>query len=151
MANGAVVEAETLLSYTKVTAPFAGVITRKHADVGDLATPGKPLLDMEDSRALRLEADVPEAIVGKLALGDKLPVRVSALEKELEGVISEIAPAADSGSRTFLVKLDLPNPARFARGTIWPRRDAGGRNGGVARAGFRHGSPRADGDGFRRQ
>ncbi|TSA41404.1 MAG: efflux RND transporter periplasmic adaptor subunit, partial [Verrucomicrobiales bacterium] len=67
-------EAETMLSYTKVTAPFAGVITRKHADVGDLATPGKPLLDMEDSTALRLEADVPEAVVGKLTLGDKLPV-----------------------------------------------------------------------------
>jgi RND family efflux transporter MFP subunit len=101
-------EAETLLGYTKVTAPFDGVITRKHADVGDLATPGKPLLDMEDSRTLRFEADVPEAVVGKLTLGDKLPVRISALEKELEGAVSEIAPAADPGSRTFLVKLDLP-------------------------------------------
>ena len=101
-------EAETLLSYTKVTAPFDGVITRKHADVGDLATPGKPLLDMEDSTALRLEADVPEAVVGRLTLGDQLPVRIAALEKELTGVISEIAPAADPNSRTFLVKLDLP-------------------------------------------
>lgn len=108
VAIAAVTETETMLGYTKVIAPFAGVITRKHADVGDLATPGKPLLDMEDSTALRLEADVPEAVVGRLTLGDKLPVRISALEKELEGVVSEIAPAADSGSRTFLVKLDLP-------------------------------------------
>ncbi|TAK96769.1 MAG: efflux RND transporter periplasmic adaptor subunit [Verrucomicrobia bacterium] len=108
VAVAAVTEAETMLSYTKVAAPFAGVITRKHADVGDLATPGKPLLDMEDSTALRLEADVPEAVVGKLKLGDKLPVRISALETNLEGAISEIAPAADSASRTFLVKLDLP-------------------------------------------
>ena len=108
VAIATVAEAETMLSYTKVTAPFAGVITRKHADVGDLASPGKALLEMEDSRTLRLEADVPEAVVGKLALGDKLPVRISALETELEGVISEIAPAADPGSRTFLVKLDLP-------------------------------------------
>ena len=108
MADAAVTEAETLLGYTKVTAPFDGVITRKHADVGDLAAPGKPLLDMEDSRTLRLEADVPEAVVGKLTLGDKLPVRIAALETELEGVVSEIAPAADPGSRTFLVKLDLP-------------------------------------------
>ena len=109
-------EAETLLSYTKVTAPFDGVITRKHADVGDLATPGKPLLDMEDSTALRLEADVPEAVVGKLSLGDKLPVRIAALEKELEGVVSEIAPTADSGSRTFLVKLDLPGTTGLRAG-----------------------------------
>jgi RND family efflux transporter MFP subunit len=104
-----VAEAETMLDYTKVTAPFAGVITRKHADVGDLATPGKPLLEMEDSTALRLEADVPEAVIGKLKLGDRLPVRISALENEREGVISEIAPAADPNSRTFLVKLDLPS------------------------------------------
>ncbi len=109
-------EAETMLSYTKVTAPFAGVITRKHADVGDLASPGKPLLDMEDSTALRLEADVPEAVVGRLTLGDKLPVRIAALEKELEGVISEIAPAADSGSRTFLVKLELPGTTGLRAG-----------------------------------
>ena len=108
VAIATVTEAETMLGYTKVAAPFAGVITRKHADVGDLATPGKPILEMEDSTALRLEADVPEAVVGKLKLSDRLPVRISALEKELEGVVSEIAPAADPNSRTFLVKLDLP-------------------------------------------
>lgn len=109
IANAAVAEAEVMMSYTKVAAPFGGVIARKHADVGDLASPGKPLLDMEDSRALRLEADVPEAVVGRLSLGDKLPVRITALESELAGVISEIAPAGDSSSRTFLVKLDLPS------------------------------------------
>jgi len=116
VASAAVNETETMLGYTKIIAPFAGVITRKHADVGDLASPGKPLLDMEDSRALRLEADVPEAVVGKLALGDNLPVRVAALEKELTGVVSEIAPTADPGSRTFLVKLDLPDAAGLRAG-----------------------------------
>ena len=116
VAVAAVTEAETMLGYTKVTAPFAGVITRKLADVGDLATPGKPLLEMEDSTALRLEADVPEAVVGKLKLNDRLPVRISALEKELEGVVSEIAPAADPNSRTFLVKLDLPGTAGLRAG-----------------------------------
>lgn len=108
VAQAAVVEAETLLGYTKVIAPFDGVITRKHADVGDLAVPGKPLLEMEDSRTLRLEADVPEAVVGKVALGDKLAVNIAAIRSELEGTVSEIAPTADPGSRTFLVKLDLP-------------------------------------------
>ena len=116
VADAAVKEAETLLSYTKVTAPFDGTVTRKHADVGDLAAPGKPLLEMEDSTALRLEADVPEAVVGKLSLGDKLPVHISALETEIEGVITEISPAADPGSRTFLVKLDLPAQASLRAG-----------------------------------
>ncbi len=116
VADAAVKEAETLLSYTKVTAPFDGTVTRKHADVGDLAAPGKPLLEMEDSTALRLEADVPEAFVGNLSLGDKLPVHISALETEIEGVITEISPAADPGSRTFLVKLDLPAQASLRAG-----------------------------------
>jgi RND family efflux transporter MFP subunit len=106
--DAAATEAETMLGYTKVTAPFGGVITRKYADVGDLASPGKPLLEMEDARDLRLEADVPEAVIGHLALGDKLEVRVSGVTNELDGVISEIAPSADPNSRTFLVKLDLP-------------------------------------------
>jgi RND family efflux transporter MFP subunit len=108
VALAATTEAETMLGYTKVLAPFDGIITRKSADVGDLATPGKTLLDMEDARALQLETDVPEAVIGKIALGDKLPVHISALEGEFEGAVSEIAPAADPNSRTYLVKLDLP-------------------------------------------
>jgi RND family efflux transporter MFP subunit len=108
VADAAVNEAETLLGYTKVEAPFDGTITRKLADVGDLAAPGKPLLEMEDSRTLRLEADVPEAVVGTLTLGDRLPVRIAAMPADLEGVVSEIAPTSDPGSRTFVVKLDLP-------------------------------------------
>jgi RND family efflux transporter MFP subunit len=114
--DAAAIEAQTMLGYTKVTAPFTGTVTRKYADVGDLAAPGKPLLEMEDSRELRLEADVPEAVVGRLALGDKLPVRVSSLSNELAGVVSEISPAADPGSRTFLVKCDLPPTAGLRAG-----------------------------------
>jgi len=109
VAAAAAAEAEALLGYTRVVAPFDGVITRKYADVGDLASPGKPLLEMEDARHLRLEADVPEAIIGRLSLGDRLGVRVSGVTNELEGTIGEIAPSADPNSRTFLVKLDLPS------------------------------------------
>lgn len=116
VASAAATEAETMLAYATITAPFDGVITRKHADVGDLATPGKPLLEMEDSRDLRLEADVPEAVVGNLKLGDKLPVRISAVTNEIIGTISEISPAADPNSRTFLVKLDLPATAGLRAG-----------------------------------
>ncbi|MGD0743599.1 MAG: efflux RND transporter periplasmic adaptor subunit [Verrucomicrobiota bacterium] len=123
VADAAATEAKTLLGYTKVAAPFAGVITRKYADVGDLAAPGKPLLEMEDARDLRLETDVPEAVIGRLTLGDKLRVRVSGATNELAGVVSEIAPSADPNSRTFLVKLDLPptsglRAGQFGRVTV---------------------------------
>lgn len=108
VAAGAVKETETMLGYTKVVAPFNGVITRKLADVGDLAAPGKPIAEMEDPSALRFEADVPEALIGNVRLGAKLPVRASAMPEAIEGTVVEIAPVADASSRTFLVKLDLP-------------------------------------------
>jgi membrane fusion protein, multidrug efflux system len=116
VATANVAEAETMLGYTKVTAPFGGTITRKHADVGDLAAPGKPLLDMEDSEILRFEADVPEALIGHIRLGETLRVRVSSGTNDLPAVVSEIAPASDTASRTFLVKLDLPAGAGIRAG-----------------------------------
>jgi RND family efflux transporter MFP subunit len=103
--TGAVSEAETMMSYAKVTAPFDGVVTRKLADVGDLAMPGKPLLEIEAPTSLRFEADLPEAILDRVKLGEKMPVR---LAKVIEGTVSEISPVADPVSRTFNVKLDLP-------------------------------------------
>src|SRR6266446_1453614 len=78
VAAGAVKETETLLGYTKVVAPFDGIVTRKLADLGDLVAPGKPIVEMEDPRALRFEADVPEALIGSVKPGAKLPVHVSA-------------------------------------------------------------------------
>ncbi len=116
VAAAAVSEAETQLGYTKILAPFDGVITHKRADVGDLATPGRPLLELENPTELRLEADVPEGLLANLKLGERLPVSIAALKLELAGNIGEIAPAADAGSRTFLVKLDLPATAGLRSG-----------------------------------
>lgn len=116
VAEGAVKEARTMLGYTRVVAPFDGVVTRKHADVGDLAAPGKPLLEMEDPTHLRLEADVPETIIGGVKFGGQLAVRASGVDGELQGTVTEIAPAADPNSRTFRVKLDLPMEAGLRAG-----------------------------------
>jgi RND family efflux transporter MFP subunit len=108
VADAVATEAGTMLAYARIVAPFDGVITRKLADVGDLAAPGKPLLQMEDPNALRLEADLPEALIENVALGEKLAVHIAAVPTEIYGTVAELAPAADSNSRTFLVKLDLP-------------------------------------------
>ena len=116
VAVAAVIELETLLGYTSIAAPFGGVVTRKLADVGDLGAPGRALLEMEDPAFLRLEADVPESLIGHLEPGRKLSVRVSPDSGELEGIVSEMAPAADPASRTFLVKVDLPATAKLRAG-----------------------------------
>ena len=116
VAAAAEAEAKTMLGYTDIVAPFAGVITRKLADVGDLAMPGKPLLQMENPGTLRFEADVPEALIGNVKLGDKLTVRIAAVANEIEGAIAELSPAADPNSRTSLVKLDLPGATGLRSG-----------------------------------
>ena len=123
IAQASVKEAETVLGYTRVTAPFDAVITRKWADVGDLAAPGKPLLEMEDPANLRFEANIPEALIQKVESGGKLRVRVASVDRELVGTVAEIAPSSDPNSRTFLAKLDLPaDPAlragQFGRAAV---------------------------------
>lgn len=108
MADAVASEAATMLDYTKIAAPFNGVITRKLADVGDLAAPGKPLLQMENPATLRLEADVPASLIANVKLGDQLAVNIAGVTNDIAGTVAEMSPAADLNSRTFLVKLDLP-------------------------------------------
>lgn len=120
VARSAVAEAESLLAYLTVTAPFAGVVTRKLAEVGDLAAPGRALLEVEDPHTLRFEADIAMTALGRVKLGDRLSVTVGAPERVVEGVVSEIEPSADPVSRTFRVKLDLP-PAAEARSGMFGR------------------------------
>lgn len=111
-AEAAVAEAQTLQNYTRVTAPFAGVITRKLLQVGDLAQPGVPLLEIEGATGLRAEVEVP----GSLALpslGTRLRVHIAGTETT--GTLEEISPAADPLTRTRLAKITLPAEATAAR------------------------------------
>jgi len=115
IAHATVKEAGTMLGYARLTAPFDGVITRKLANVGDLAAPGKPVLEMQDPTTLRFEADVPEALLGCVRPGAKLVVRIPNVDQELTGTVSEISPAADPHSRTVMVKFELPPTAAGLR------------------------------------
>ena len=97
------------LSYTVVKAPFDGVITEKKVEAGELASPGQPLLKMEDPLQLRLEATVAEGDLKAIAQGGRIPVFIDALEAQaLNGVVSQILPAGDPQTHTFIVKVDLP-------------------------------------------
>jgi RND family efflux transporter MFP subunit len=106
VAKATVAQAETALNYRTITAPFDGVITKKLADVGDLASPYKAILEMEDPGVLRFEADVPEALIAYINNGASLTVRIGAAT--VTGIVCELTPVADPQTRTFLVKLDLP-------------------------------------------
>jgi RND family efflux transporter MFP subunit len=113
-------EAKTMLGYTTITAPFAGVVTRKNVNTGDLATPGTVLLQIENNQRLQVTTAVPESLVLQIRTGDVLIVKVPAASVVVKGIVTEIGSAADPSSRTAPVTLDLPaNPnlrsGQFAR------------------------------------
>lgn len=120
LTTASVAEAEATLRHAEVLAPFNGVVSRKWLEVGDLASPGKALVEIEDISVLELEADVPESLASKAQLGAMLTVRLDGLARELDGKIAEIAPSADSASRTVRIKVALAPapgliPGRFVR------------------------------------
>ena len=98
------------LRYATVTSPIAGVVTRKLANAGDLATPGKPILVLENPARLQIETQVPEAVLSQLKPGQIVPVEVDGIDGRLDAKVARISPAADPVSRTFLVKLDVAAP-----------------------------------------
>ena len=84
-----------------------------------MAAPGVPLLTVEDPSRFRLEATVDESKIGAVRLGESVPVVIDALgEQPIEGKVTQIVPAADPGSRTFTVKIDLPVESADAHGAI---------------------------------
>lgn len=109
-------EARTMLDYTTIEAPFAGIITKKTANIGDLATPGKPLLQLDNEDHLQVIADIPETLVLGLAIGDQLPIHLPAAGLQTTGRVIEIAPIADPRSRTAPVKLAIEPNERIRSG-----------------------------------
>lgn len=116
-ADAALTQARTSLGYTRIRAPFAGVVTERKADPGTLASPGVPILTLEDTRNYRLEVTVDERDVRLVHLGQSTPLNIDALgSAEIQGRVVQIVPAADPGSRSFLVKIELPKDAHLRSG-----------------------------------
>ncbi len=108
-AKGAADAARAMASYAKVTAPFSGVVLERKADAGSMAVPGVPLFVLEDPLRHRIEAAVSETYFPFLKRGS--PVRVvldDAPDREIAATISEVVPAVDPATRTFVVKAVLP-------------------------------------------
>jgi RND family efflux transporter MFP subunit len=109
-------QARAGLSFTRIRAPFTGVITAKHVDSGSLASPGVPLLTIEDTQRFRVEASVDEGDIRLVSIGATAPVLVDAIGAEFEGKVVQIIPAADPATRSFVVKVELPSDQRLHSG-----------------------------------
>ncbi len=109
-------EARIMLGYTKIVAPFSGIVTRKLTNIGDLATPGKPLLSLEEENNLQVLTDIPEAMILMINKGDSLPVFIPSVNLTIIGKVAEVAPTADPFSRTAPIKLKIPADPRLRSG-----------------------------------
>jgi RND family efflux transporter MFP subunit len=122
-AREALREAEVSVSYAEIRSPATGVVIDKLADVGDLASPGKPLLTMYLENRLWLEANVREREASLLRIGEEYGIEVEATGERMEGKLVEIVPSADPSSRTVTARVSLPRteglfPGMFGRLSI---------------------------------
>ena len=109
--------ARAMLSYTLVTAPFAGIVTEKKVDAGSMAVPGVPIVVLEETGRYRIEASVPETYFGTLKVGSRVRMVLDGGSgEEMAGSVSEVVPTVDPASRTFTVKVDLPRGAELRTG-----------------------------------
>jgi RND family efflux transporter MFP subunit len=108
--------ANIMRDYARLAAPFDGIVTARSAEPGNLAAPGAPLLTIEQDGAYRLEAQVDESRIPTMQVGQTVEVELEALGRRMHSRVSEIVPAVDAASRTYLVKIDLPAAPQLRSG-----------------------------------
>ena len=119
-ARQALEEAQAAVGFSEIRSPIAGRVVDRFAEPGDTASPGSKLLSLYNPFSLWVEARVREQLALSLEMGQELEVEVPSLDKSYRAKIEEIVPAADPGSRSFLVKAILPSeksllPGMYAR------------------------------------
>jgi multidrug efflux pump subunit AcrA (membrane-fusion protein) len=120
--------ADITSSYVQLTAPFAGIVTTRAADPGAMASPGLPILTLEDPSALQLEVRIDEARAPHVSVGQMVDValgeRGTSDEASLRGSVAEIA-RVEQASHAFTVKVDVPATAGVRPGQFGRLRFAG--------------------------
>ena len=110
---------QALFDYSKITAPFAGVITQRYANLGTLmqsgtssSTQALPLVKLSQDDLFRLVIPVPESYVKFIHLGDPVSVNVPALSRTFPGKVARFSVDVREDTRTMHTEVDVPNPTR---------------------------------------
>jgi RND family efflux transporter MFP subunit len=105
-----------LSNYSRIVAPFAGVVTNRYADTGALiqagtssSTQAMPVVRLAQTSKLRLVLAIPESVAAQIHLGDPVKVRVEALQQDIEGKVSRFADSLDRQTRTMETEIDFDN------------------------------------------
>jgi len=110
---------QALREYEKIAAPYDGVVTHRHVDVGDLTEPGahgEPLFIVARDDIVRVTVAVPEMYAAEVNPGDRVQIRLQALAgRTFEGKITRTAWTLDARNRTLRTEIDVPNPGGLLR------------------------------------
>lgn len=120
MMESMVTEAEAMLAYTEIRAPFDGSVSRIYADEGSLAAPGMPLLELDGTSGLEIEAGVPESLISGQIEGDRFQAYLPSSNSAFEATVVEVSSASNDQSRSVKVRFSIPaniqaRPGQFAR------------------------------------
>lgn len=108
-ARATVARSRAMLDETKIRAPFPGVIIAKRVEVGDVTSPGEPLLKLEDHSVLKFRTSVVEQDIPNIRDGQRVVVTIDALDDlELTATVSKIIPSGDEVTHEFVVEAVLP-------------------------------------------
>lgn len=108
-AKAEIATAKVYEGYSRIVAPVSGIVVKKFAEAGATASPGQPLMSIEDNSQYRLEVGVEESRSRFVHIGSRVNVRIDALGGgDVVGTVAEILPTSDAASRSYTVKIDLP-------------------------------------------
>jgi RND family efflux transporter MFP subunit len=114
--------AATTAAFAVITAPFDGVVTEKMVEPGNMASPGTPLLRLEDTRRFRLDVRVDESRIADISERAVVPITLDSgsggAPTTVSGTVTEIGRAVDADARAFLVKIALPDATGLRSGTF---------------------------------
>jgi RND family efflux transporter MFP subunit len=102
-------EADAMLGYTNLTAPFAGVVTQKNLDAGSMANPGVAILVIEQSGSFQVNTSVTEADIGQIKSGSDAQIFVESIGKTFRGQVSEVSPSSQMSGGQYQVKIRIPD------------------------------------------
>ena len=104
--------AATERSFTTIVAPYSGVVSARHVQLGEMAAPGKALLTGFDPSSLRVVATVASAQVPAIQAGARARIEVPSLDRWVDVKNVTVVPSADPRTHTTQVRLDLPDDAK---------------------------------------
>jgi len=114
-------QAATERSFATVLAPYSGVVSARHVELGEMAAPGRPLMTGFDPSTLRVVANVPQAQVAAIQAGGKARIEVPSLGRWVDVKAMTIVPAADPRTHTTRVRLELPADVRGVYPGVYAR------------------------------